>query len=182
MSTAFPSATLMTRSAPNCLPIARRLSRVPVRMTGLAPSAFATATASSPIGPGPITTTLSPATRPPNSVRPYIEVPAVTTSGVNFHADAFSDFELVDTWSERGNRTHIFMTGREILVEGQTAPNARRRAAVNDLKVSCTDRNGSDADQNFRAPWSRRWFVPQKKLVRVAQHPRFHLLRNKKFG
>ena len=31
---------------------------------GLAPKAFATATASSPIGPGPITTTLSPATSP----------------------------------------------------------------------------------------------------------------------
>ena len=48
-------------------------------MTGEAPSDFATATASNPIGPGPITTTLSPATSPPNSVSPYIEVPAVTT-------------------------------------------------------------------------------------------------------
>ena len=28
------------------------------------------------IGPGPVTTTLSPATRPPNSVNPYIAVPA----------------------------------------------------------------------------------------------------------
>ena len=70
----------MTRSAPNSLPIARRLLRVPVRITGLAPSALATATASSPIGPGPMTTTLSPATSPPSSVRPYIDVPAVTTS------------------------------------------------------------------------------------------------------
>src|SRR3979409_704128 len=58
---------LMTRSAPSSLPIARRLSRVPVRMTGLAPRAFATATARSPIGPGPMTTTLSPATSPPAS-------------------------------------------------------------------------------------------------------------------
>ena len=33
-----------------------------------------------PMGPGPITTTLSPATSPPSSVRPYIAVPAVTTS------------------------------------------------------------------------------------------------------
>ena len=41
---------------------------------------MATATPSSPIGPGPITTTLSPAISPPSSVSPYIEVPAVTTS------------------------------------------------------------------------------------------------------
>src|ERR1700722_1563472 len=51
-STGFSSEILITRSAPNSLPIASRLLRVPVRMTGLAPSALATATASSPIGPG----------------------------------------------------------------------------------------------------------------------------------
>src|SRR5882757_6780413 len=49
-------------------------------MTGCAPSDLATATASKPIGPGPVTTTLSPATRPPSSVSAYIAVPAVTTS------------------------------------------------------------------------------------------------------
>jgi hypothetical protein len=74
---------------------------------------------------------------------------ALTTSGVDFHADAFVDFELVDTWSERGNRAHIFVAGREILVEGQAALNDRRRAAVNDLKVGCADWNCVDADQNF---------------------------------
>ena len=31
------------------------------------------------MGPGPVTTTLSPATSPPSSVSPYIAVPAVTT-------------------------------------------------------------------------------------------------------
>jgi len=36
----------------------RGACRASVRMTGFAPNAFATATASSPIGPGPITTTL----------------------------------------------------------------------------------------------------------------------------
>jgi len=51
-----------------------------LKITGEAPSAFATATPSRPMGPGPVTTTLSPATSPPNSVRPYIAVPAVTTS------------------------------------------------------------------------------------------------------
>jgi hypothetical protein len=62
---------------------------------------------------------------------------------VDFHADAFVDFELVDTWSERGNRAHIFVAGREILVEGQAALNDRRRTAVNDLKVGCANATAS---------------------------------------
>ena len=52
---------------------------MPIRITGPAPKDFATATPNRPIGPGPITTILSPAIRPPNSVNPYIVVPAVTT-------------------------------------------------------------------------------------------------------
>ena len=66
-------------SAPSLLPISNRSSLVPIKVTGPAPKAFATATPNNPIGPGPITTTLSPATRPPSSVKPYIDVPAVTT-------------------------------------------------------------------------------------------------------
>ena len=43
---------------------------MPARMTGAAPRAFATATPRSPIGPGPVTTALSPATRPPQFRQP----------------------------------------------------------------------------------------------------------------
>ena len=57
-----------------------RLSRVPVRITGCAPSALATPTPISPIGPGPTTTTASPAMMPPITSSPYIAVPAVTIS------------------------------------------------------------------------------------------------------
>ena len=49
-------------------------------MTGGAPSALATATPISPIGPGPVTTTPSPAISPPITSSPYIAVPAVTIS------------------------------------------------------------------------------------------------------
>ena len=49
-------------------------------MTGWAPSALATPTPIRPIGPGPITTTPSPAMIPPITSRPYIAVPAVTIS------------------------------------------------------------------------------------------------------
>ena len=53
---------------------------------------------------------------------------ALAAAGMDFHADAFADLELVDVGSERGDRAHIFMARREILVEGQAALNARRRA------------------------------------------------------
>src|SRR5205814_4967652 len=43
-------------------------------------SPFATPTPMSPIGPGPMTTTPSPAITPPITSSPYIAVPAVTTS------------------------------------------------------------------------------------------------------
>ena len=66
-------------SAPSCFPISKRLSLVPISITGPAPNALATATPNNPIGPGPMTTKLSPAINPPNSVSPYIVVPAVTT-------------------------------------------------------------------------------------------------------
>src|SRR6202040_2229713 len=75
-------------------------------------------------------------------VHPLSAPLALTTTGVDFHADAFADCELVDVGSERGNRAHIFMAWREVLVEGQAALNARRRAAVNDLEIGSADRNG----------------------------------------
>jgi hypothetical protein len=74
------------------------------------------------------------------------------------------------------------VAGREILVEGQAAPNARWGARVDDLKVGCANRNRIDADQDFCARWNRCRFVTGKKLIRVAQNPGFHPLRNWKFG
>ncbi len=79
-ATASSFVTSTTWSAPSRLPISSRRSRVPVRITGEAPSALATPTPIRPIGPGPITTTGSPAMMPPMTSRPYIAVPAVTTS------------------------------------------------------------------------------------------------------
>ena len=101
---------------------------------------------------------------------------------MDFHADALADLEFVDIGPEGCDRAHIFMAGREILVEGQAAADARRRAAVDDLKVGRADRHRVDADQHFRAPRNRRGLVAQQKLVRIAQDPGFHLRGNGKFG
>ena len=58
----FSLRTFTVKSAPSRLPIASRESRVPVRMTRAAPSALQSCTAISPIGPGPCTRIVSPAT------------------------------------------------------------------------------------------------------------------------
>ena len=79
-STGFSVLILTRWSAPSLRPSSSRESRVPVRITGCAPSALATATVSSPIAPGPVTTTLCPAIRPPSVSSAYIAVPAVTIS------------------------------------------------------------------------------------------------------
>jgi hypothetical protein len=100
---------------------------------------------------------------------------ALAAAGMDFHADAFPDFELVDVRSECGDRAHIFMAGREILVERQATPDAGRRAAMDDFEVSCADGNGVDAHQHFGASGDWRGFVAQDQLVRVAQDPGLHL-------
>jgi hypothetical protein len=87
---------------------------------------------------------------------------ALAAAGVNFHADAFADPELVDVGSERCHRAHIFVAGREVLVEGQAAADARRRAAMDDLEIGGADRHRVDADQNFRAARNRRRFLAQQ--------------------
>ena len=79
------------------------MSLVPVRITGLAPSVLATATAISPIGPGPVTTSDCPANNPPSVSRPYIAVPAVTinvaSSSVTLSPTWHNVFTLLITYS-----------------------------------------------------------------------------------
>src|SRR3984885_10573826 len=59
---------------------------------------------------------------------------ALAAAGMDLHADALADRELVDAGPERDHGSHIFVPGREILVEGQATQNFRRRSGVNDFK------------------------------------------------
>src|ERR1700737_1639166 len=77
---------------------------------------------------------------------------ALAAAGMDFHADAFPDFELVDVRPQCGEDPHFFMAGREIFFVGQTPPDAGRRAALDYFEVSCADGNGVDAHQHFGAP------------------------------
>src|SRR5882724_7422659 len=106
---------------------------------------------------------------------------ALSATGVDLHADTFADLKFINAGSEGCNGAHIFMAGRKILVERQAALDVRRRAAVNDFKIGCADRDGVDADQDFGAPWNRCGFVAEKNLIRIAQDPRLHLSGNRKF-
>src|SRR3569623_854165 len=131
-------------------------------MTGCAPSALATATPRRPIGPGPVTTTLSPAIRPPSSVRPYIAVPAVTTS-VASSSDIASE-----------TRTSVLML--------LTAYSAKPPSVVNNLEVSRADRDRIDTHQHFRLLRHRHWLGAERELIGIAENPCTHGVRNWKIG
>ena len=83
LRTGGPSAALRARevAALTGLPLlSRNVSGYPGLSYTPAPTSSGAALIPQMIGPGPVTTTLSPATRPPSSVSPYIAVPAVTTN------------------------------------------------------------------------------------------------------
>jgi hypothetical protein len=107
---------------------------------------------------------------------------ALAAAGVDFHADTLADAELVDVGAERGDRAHIFMTGRKILVEGQAAQNAGGRAGVDDFEVGRADRDCIDAYQHFGARRDGHGLAAQEQLFRSAKHPGLHLVRDGKVG
>ena len=76
MGSTFSKST--TASAPFSAAAFRRAPR-PTTITRAAPSAFANRTAMSPIGPGPMTTTVPPGVVPASSI-PCSEAPPVSTS------------------------------------------------------------------------------------------------------
>ena len=101
---------------------------------------------------------------------------------MDFHADAFADLEFVDIGAECGDRAHIFMARREILVEGQAAQDAGGRAGVDDFEIGGADCDRVDADQHFRAARHRHRLVAQEELVGLAQYPGLHLVRYGEVG
>jgi hypothetical protein len=53
---------------------------------------------------------------------------------------------------------------------------------VDDFKIGRADRNCVDTDQNFGAGGDGHRLFAQEKLIRIAQHPGFHLLGNGQLG
>jgi len=99
---------------------------------------------------------------------------------MDFHGDAFADLVFVDALSERRDGAHVFVAGGKILVVGQPALDHRRRTVMNDLQISCADRDRIDADKDFGALRHRDRLGRQRELIRIAEHPCPHGVRNRK--
>src|SRR5581483_3469144 len=91
---------------------------------------------------------------------------ALAAAGVDLDRDPLADPVLVDTGTERHHRAHIFVTGREVLVERQAALNRCRRPVIDDLEVGRADRDRVDANKDFCL------FRNRYGLVRDAELPR----------
>src|SRR5258708_36443506 len=96
---------------------------------------------------------------------------------MDFHADPFANAELVDVRAKSGDRAHIFMARRKVLVEGQTTLNAGRRARMDDLKVSRADRDRIDPDQDFRACRNGHRLATPREADRAVPNTSLHLVR-----
>ncbi|WP_354067736.1 hypothetical protein [Bradyrhizobium sp. OAE829] len=53
---------------------------------------------------------------------------------------------------------------------------------MNDLKVGRADRDCIDPDQDFSPCGNGHRLVPQGELIRVAENPGFHAIRDEQFG
>ena len=76
---------------------------------------------------------------------------ALAAAGVDLDGDALADFVLVDAGAERDDGAHIFVAGREILVERHAALDQGRRAVIDDFKIGRADRDRVDANQHLGA-------------------------------
>src|SRR5262249_62175459 len=60
---------------------------------------------------------------------------ALAAAGMDFDGDALVDPVFVDARPERDHGTHIFVSGREVLVVRQTTTNRRRRAMGDGFEI-----------------------------------------------
>lgn len=59
---------------------------------------------------------------------------------MNLDRYALADLKLLDAGSERYHCAHLFVAGREVLVEWQAAFDRRRRPVIDDLEIGGADR------------------------------------------
>src|SRR5919106_370578 len=181
-STASSLRTLITWSAPSFLPISRRPSRVPVRITGSAPNALATATPISPIGPGPVAIVLVAVVLAVVEARGVHALPAAlaaAAAGVDLDRDPLARLELVDVRPELDHRAHVLVAGREPLVERKPALDHGGGGGRGDVEIGGADGGGLHPHQDLgRARLGHR-LVNQAQLIRIAQHPGPHGLWNR---
>src|SRR6185437_7586979 len=79
-----------------------------------------------------------------------------------------------DPGPERRDRAHIFVAGREILVERHAAQDRGRRAVIDDLQIGGADCHRIDAHQHLGALGHRHRLFRKLEFAGVAQHPGPH--------
>ena len=103
---------------------------------------------------------------------------ALAAAGMDLHGDALADAILVHARAERRDGAHVFVAGREVLVERLAAADHRRRTVRDDLQVGGADRHGIDAHQHLGAARHRHRLLHQAELAGIVQHPGLHLVRD----
>src|SRR5262245_42995823 len=106
---------------------------------------------------------------------------ALAAAGMDLDRDPLADIVLIDTGPERHDRAHVFMAGREILVERQPALNRRRRSVIDDLEIRSANRHSVDANKNLRLFRHRHWLIADAELAGFAKYPGALRVRNWKF-
>jgi len=101
---------------------------------------------------------------------------ALPAAGMDFHGDPLADAVLVHTWTERRHGAHIFVAGREHLIERFAAPDHRRLTMRYDFQISRADRDGIDAHQHLGAARRGDRLVHQPQLTGIVQYPGPHSL------
>ena len=96
---------------------------------------------------------------------------ALRTSRVDFDRDPLPDLILVNGGAQRGDGAHIFVSGREVLVEWQAALDHRRRPMIDDLKIGRADGHSIDAHQHLAALWRRHRLLAQLQFTWSAKNP-----------
>ena len=93
---------------------------------------------------------------------------------MNLDGDALADRELIDPRPEPDDRAHVFVAGRQVLVERQSALDHRRRAVIDVVEVGGADGDRVDPQQHLRSGRHRDGLLRQDQLSGIAQHPRLH--------
>src|SRR6185437_9333620 len=104
---------------------------------------------------------------------------AAAAAGMHLDGDAIAHLILVDGGPEFYHGAHVFVAGREILVEGQAALDLRRDAVADDLEVGGAHSNGVDAHQHLGRSRLRHRLVRQRNLLGIAQYPGLHAIGNR---
>jgi hypothetical protein len=108
------------------------------------------------------------------SVHAFAAAFALAAAGVDFDRHALADLIFVDARAERDDGAHIFVTGREVLVEGLAAGNESGRAMIDDLEIGSANRHRVDTHQNFGALGHRNRLLRELKFAGITEHPRLH--------